>query len=45
MDQRFTVTMQALENLTQDKRKRREEKHVAAETCQKGPQLWLSSHR
>ena len=36
MDQRFTVMMEALKNLTQDKRKYREGKHVAAQTCQKG---------
>ena len=35
MDQRFTVMMQALENLTQEKRKYREGEHVAAQTCQK----------
>ena len=36
MDQRFTVMMEALKNLTQDKRKYWEGKHVAAQTCQKG---------
>ena len=36
MDQRFTVMMEALKNLTQDKRKYREGKHVAAQICQKG---------
>ena len=35
MDQRFTVMMQALENLTQEKRKYREGEHVAAQTCRK----------
>ena len=35
MDQRFTVMMEALKNLTQDKRKYREGKHIAAQTCQK----------
>ena len=35
MDQRFTVMMEALKNLTQDKRKYREGEHVAAQTCQK----------
>ena len=35
MDQRFTVMMQALENLTQEKRKYREGEHVAAQTCLK----------
>ena len=35
MDQRFTVMMQALENLTQDKRKYREGEHVAAQTSRK----------
>ena len=35
MDQRFTVMMEALKNLTQDKRKCREGKHIAAQTCQK----------
>ena len=33
MDQRFTVMMEALKNLTQDKRKYREGKYVAAGTC------------
>ena len=35
MDQRFTVMMEALENLTQDKRKYRKGEHVAAQTCRK----------
>ena len=35
MDQRFTVMMQALKNLTQDKRKYREGEHAAAQTCRK----------
>ena len=35
MDQRFTVMMEALKNLTQDKRKYRAGEHVAAQTCQK----------
>ena len=35
MDQRFTVMMQALENLTEEKHKYREGEHVAAQTCQK----------
>ena len=45
MDQRFTVMMQALENLTQDKRKCRKEEHIAAQTCQKEPERRLSAHR
>ena len=35
MDQRFTVMMQALKNLAQDKCKYREEEHVATQTCRK----------
>ena len=35
MDQRFTVMKEALKYLTQDKRKYREGKHVAAQTCRK----------
>ena len=35
MDQRFIVMMQALENLSQDKRKYREREHAAAQTCRK----------
>ena len=35
MDQRFTVMMQALENLTQEKCKHIEGEHVAAQTCRK----------
>ena len=35
MNQKFTVMMQALKNLTRDKRKYREGEHVAAQTCQK----------
>ena len=35
MDQRITVMMQALENLTQDKRKYREGQHFTAQTCRK----------
>ena len=32
MDQRFTVMMEGLKNLTQDKHKYREEEHVTAQT-------------
>ena len=35
MDQKFTVMKEALKYLTQDKRKYREGKHVAAQTCRK----------
>ena len=35
MDQKFTVMIEALKNLTQDKCKYREGEHVAAKTCQK----------
>ena len=35
MDQRFTVMMKVLKNLTQDKRKYKEGEHVAAQTCRK----------
>ena len=35
MDHRFTVMMQGLKNLTQDKHKYREGEHVAAQTCRK----------
>ena len=35
MDQRFTVVIQALENLAQDKCKYREEEHSATQTCDK----------
>ena len=35
MDQRFTVMMEALKNLTQDKRKYREGEPAAVQTCQK----------
>ena len=45
MDQRFAVMMEALENLTQDKRKYREGEHLAAQTCQKRARLWLSAHK
>ena len=35
MDQKFTVMMEALKDLTQDKCKYREGEHVAAQTCRK----------
>ena len=35
MDQRFTVMMKELKNLTQEKRKYREREDVAAQTCRK----------
>ena len=35
MDQRFTVMMEVLKCLTQDKHKYREGEHVAAQTCRK----------
>ena len=44
MDQRFTVMMEALKTLT-DKRKYREEEHVAAQTIEKGPELRLRAQK
>ena len=35
MDQRFTVMMEAMKNLSQDKCEYREGEHIAAQTCQK----------
>ena len=35
IDEIFTVMMQVLKNLAEDKRRYREEEHVAAQTCRK----------
>ena len=45
MDQRFAVMMEALKNLTQDKRKYREGEHLAAQTCRKRARLRLSANK
>ena len=43
MDQRFTVMMEALKNLTQDKRKYRAGEAIAVQTCRKRPRTSVES--
>ena len=45
MDQMFTVMMEALKNLTQDKHKCREGNMLLHKPLEKGPELQLSAHR
>ena len=45
MDQRFTVMMQALENLTQEKHKHIEGDMLLHKPVKKGPELLLNAHR
>ena len=45
MDQNFTVMMEALKNLTQDKRKYRVGNMLLHKPVKKGPELRLSAYR
>ena len=44
MDQKFTVMMEALKNLTQDKCKYREGNMLLQKPVKKRPELWLSAN-